>query len=266
MNVISEEVRRFAEDPDAAITDPSPPEGRVQTAEFSMYMAGARSQSVVSRVRTTEARLDAVIAEARAVLRERGYTGAVWMVGPSSRPAGLKELLLARGFVPATQAPSEPEAECLALVQPPPPVPDDVEVHLCRDYDEYLAALHIALKAFEVDAAGSASWLEAAPGLWKQQDGVDRMALIAYLDGRAVGFGFAAGGPHGLLLGGSGVLPEARGRGVYRALIAERWKIAVALGRPALVIQAGAMSLPVVEKCGFERVCRVDILKDPEIR
>jgi len=33
-----------------------------------------------------------------------------------------------------------------------------------------------------------------------------------------------------------------------------------------LVIQAGAMSLPVVEKCGFERVCRIDLLRDPEVR
>src|SRR4051794_40985547 len=134
MTAISEEVRRFAEEPDSAITEPSPPEGRVQTSEFSLYLAGARSQSVVSRVRTTEARLDAVIAETRGILRERGYTGVVWMVGPSAQPPNVKDLLLARGFVPATQAPSEPEAECLALVQPPPSPPDDVDVHHCRSY------------------------------------------------------------------------------------------------------------------------------------
>jgi GNAT superfamily N-acetyltransferase len=266
MTVMSEEVRRFAEEPDSAISDPLPPEGRVRTPEYSVYLSGSRSQSTVSRVRTTEARLDAIIAEVRAALRGRGYTGVVWMVGPSAEPPGLKELLLARGFVPATQAPSEPEAECMALIRPPPPAPDDVEARLCRTYDEYLAALRIAMKAFEVDETGIASWMEAAPELWKQQDGVNRMTLIAYLEGRPVGFGFAAGGPYGLLMCGSGVLPEARGRGAYRALVEARWKIAAGLGTPALVIQAGAMSMPVVERCGFQRVCRIDILKDPEIR
>jgi hypothetical protein len=38
------------------------------------------------------------------------------------------------------------------------------------------------------------------------------------------------------------------------------------LNTPALVIHAGAMSLPVVERCGFERVCRIEVLVDPEIR
>jgi len=265
MSVVSDDVRRFAEDPDAAVSEPSPPERRLQTAEFSLYLAGSRSQSVMSRVRTTEARLDAIIAETRAYLRREGYRAVVWMVGPSSTPKGLKDLLLARGFTPASEPPFEPEAVCLALVKPPP-MPEGIEARLCRSYDEYVEALQIAMKAFEVDPAGVQSWMEAAPELWKQQDGVHRMTLIAYHEGRAAGFGFAGGSPYGLMLSGSGVLPEARGRGVYRALIAARWKIAVALGTPALVIQAGAMSLPVVEKCGFERVCRVDVLRDPEIR
>jgi GNAT superfamily N-acetyltransferase len=117
-----------------------------------------------------------------------------------------------------------------------------------------------------VPEEGVAGWLEAAPGLWKQQDGTLRMTLIARLDGKAAGFGFAAAAPAGLMLCGSGVLASARGRGVYRALVEARWKRAVELGKPALVIHAGAMSRSVVERCGFERICRVEVLTDPEIR
>jgi hypothetical protein len=68
------------------------------------------------------------------------------------------------------------------------------------------------------------------------------------------------------MLAGSSVLQAARGRGAYRGLVAARWATAVALGTPALAIQAGAMSRPVLARCGFEEVCRLAVLQDPEIR
>ena len=178
MNVMTPEVRRFAEEPNAEVSEPVPPEARVQTPQFSLGMAGSRTQSTVSRVRTTEARLDETIAEVRATLRERGYTGVTWFVGPSCEPHGLTDLLPGRGFVRATDAPFEPQAEAMALVQPPPSPPDDVEARLCRDYDEYLEALRIAMVTFDIPADGVAGWMAAAPALWPQQDGVNRMTLI----------------------------------------------------------------------------------------
>jgi hypothetical protein len=59
------------------------------------------------------------------------------------------------------------------------------------------------------------------------------------------------------------VLEGMRGRGAYRALLAARWIEAVGLGKPALVIQAGAMSRPILERSGFESLCRIDMLEDP---
>ncbi len=52
---------------------------------------------------------------------------------------------------------------------------------------------------------------------------------------------------------GGAVLPDARGHGVYRALVRARWEHAVARGTPLLVVQAGHMSRPVLERLGFER-------------
>ena len=44
-----------------------------------------------------------------------------------------------------------------------------------------------------------------------------------------------------------------------------RWTEAVRLGTPALVIQAGAMSRPILDRAGFETVCRIQVLEDPAV-
>ena len=57
----------------------------------------------------------------------------------------------------------------------------------------------------------------------------------------------------------------ARGRGLYRALIRARWDYAVARGTPALVTQADpATSYPILARLGFEDVCTIRRLEDPE--
>jgi GNAT superfamily N-acetyltransferase len=266
MSALARPVRIFAEEPAPELSAPTPPEECIRTAEFVLLLSASPTMSSVSCVRTTEERLDQTIADARRMLHERGYTGCVWAVGPACQPAGLAELLRARGFLRATEPPFEPELEAMALVTPPRTTSGEIDAHLVRDYDEYLAALHIAMKVSKVPEDGVAGFMAAAPELYKQQDGVNRMTLIAYVDGRPAGFAWACGATNGLLLAGSGVLPEARGRGAYRALLETRWKVAVALGKPVLVVHAGEMSRPVLERCGFERVCQIQMLVDPEVR
>jgi GNAT superfamily N-acetyltransferase len=84
----------------------------------------------------------------------------------------------------------------------------------------------------------------------------------AWLDGQLVGAGTSCTTPHGLALFGGATLPEARGRGAYRALVRARWEHAVAGGTPALLTQAGAMSRPILERLGFQRVGHIDMLID----
>ncbi|HEU5212144.1 MAG TPA: hypothetical protein VFU10_05190 [Gaiellaceae bacterium] len=67
---------------------------------------------------------------------------------------------------------------------------------------------------------------------------------------------------HGLLLHGGATLPEARGRGAYRALLRARWDEAVARGTPALITQGGSMSRPILERAGFRRVGHIHMLVD----
>jgi GNAT superfamily N-acetyltransferase len=73
----------------------------------------------------------------------------------------------------------------------------------------------------------------------------------AYDDGVPVGFGRGIDMDQGVALMGGAVLPSARGRGVYRALVHTRWEHAAARGTPLLVVQAGHMSTPVLAGLGF---------------
>ena len=69
------------------------------------------------------------------------------------------------------------------------------------------------------------------------------------------------------MLSGSGVLASARGRGVYRALVAARWAAAERLlPAPGLCVHAGAMSRPILERCGFEFVCELELYEDVVFR
>jgi len=86
---------------------------------------------------------------------------------------------------------------------------------------------------------------------------------VALLDGRAVGSGRAAYCERGGLLFGGSTLPDARGRGAYRALVRARWDEAVRRGVPALVTQAAPASEPILRRLGFEEVCTLRRLEDP---
>jgi GNAT superfamily N-acetyltransferase len=58
------------------------------------------------------------------------------------------------------------------------------------------------------------------------------------------------------------VLPEARGRGIYRALVRARWDHAAARETPLLVVQAGRMSAPVLDSLGFVRHGEIRLFAD----
>jgi GNAT superfamily N-acetyltransferase len=258
---VTPEIRHFAEEPDRFISEAPPPTRRITHPAFVAVLSPSPNQTSLSSVRTTAAELDRTIDEIRANLREAKSTGCVWSVGPSCRPDGLRDLLLARGFAPVARPPYESHLTVMALAAPPPPPRPGAEARVIRDFDEYVQAMRIALVAYGESEEDSAAWLAAAPTLWSQGDAAHQTHL-AFVDGRPVGFAFAVRSPAGLVLGGSGVLPEYRGRGAYRALVAARWDLAVRLGTPALTIHAGSMSRPILERCGFETICQLEMLDD----
>ena len=84
----------------------------------------------------------------------------------------------------------------------------------------------------------------------------------AWDGGLRVGFARAVDIDGGVVLLGGAVLAEARGRGVYRALVHARWQHAVDRGTPLLVVQAGEMSAPVLDKLGFRRHGEIRLFVD----
>jgi GNAT superfamily N-acetyltransferase len=264
---LSDAILRFAEEPDAEQPEPWLPARRFITPAFTLVLSPSPTHSILSRVRTTAEGLDGVIADVRGILREHGFVACGWYLGPSCRPAGIAKLLAERGFSPAESAPFEPHFTVMTLTRPPPVPPPGpgVEARLVRSCEEYVLAWRAGLAASGVPEPEIATWVEAASKGWDHESGIARMTHIAFADGEVAGFGVSSPGPSAILLGGGAVLPAFRGRGVYRALVASRWRAAVELGKPALTVHAGAMSRPILERCGFAPLCELDVLLDPAL-
>ena len=227
---------------------------RIETGRYTLCIGTGRKWNTVQRQRFPLEEVDAVIAEVRATLRERGRTQTQWEVG-SSAPAGLVEALLERGIAQD----KEPYAVALVLTEEPPPAAKGLTARRVESFEEYLAANAVQWEAFEASEEDIAEAREMLPRLYEITPNVMH---AAWLDGEVVCAGTSAPTEHGFLLYGGATVPRARGRGAYRALNRARWDDAVARGTPALITQGGSMSRPILEKLGFERVGEVHMLID----
>jgi GNAT superfamily N-acetyltransferase len=126
-------------------------------------------------------------------------------------------------------------------------------------YEEFAAANEVQWRAFDAPADELEAARALLPRRWEETPNVMH---AVWLDGELVSAGTCAPTSYGLLLYGGATLPDARGRGAYRALLHARWEEAVARGAPALLTQAGAMSRPILERLGFRAVGHVHMLRD----
>jgi len=225
-------------------------EDRIATGRYVLWLgrgAGPGS-NVAQRFRFDAGDLDAVREEIHRHVRARGRSACSWEVGTHARPADLVERLHSLGVVD-----DQPDALAVGMVltEAPPGPSAGVEVRRAETTDEIRLASRIAAVAF----GGSPPEDEPPPHS-------DYAVYLAYVDGEPVARASVAfSGLGGTLFGGA-TLPDARGRGAYRALVAARWAEAVARGTPLLVTQAGAMSRPILAGLGFRAVCEIRILVD----
>jgi GNAT superfamily N-acetyltransferase len=215
------------------------------------------SWNVVQRLRLGPDTVDETRALVHELLRERGRDACSWEIGSSATPPDLVERLYERGLVDDDDS----DVIGMLLTEPPPPVPEGAEARPVRDFAEFAAASRVANLAFgmpddasheERDRARYEEGLEL--GYWK--------TFVALLDGEIVASANSTYVDGAVTLNGGAVLPHARGRGAYRALVSARWDDAVARGTPALVTQAGRMSAPILGRLGFREVARIKILVD----
>ena len=156
----------------------------------------------------------------------------------------------------------EPLAIGMVMTEPPEGGPAaGVEVRPVDSPEQLVEAHWIARIGFGMEPEDD-DLDEAARDLESQRELGTWVSYLAYVDGRPVAQAQATFTPHGVVMNGGSTLPDARGRGAYRALVRTRWEAAAERGTPALVTQAGAMSKPILERLGFHAVCEIRILLD----
>ncbi len=196
------------------------------------------SLNEVLRARVAAERVDA---EVERVLGE--YTalgvGHKWVAGPDSVAPGLERALDARGLE---------SWQAWAMCAPSSIAIDGGDARI-----ENVTGCDLALYA-DVSARG---WNGNASELYAslQHAASGLRCFVAYLGDAPVGSAASYHRGGSAYLVGAVVLPEARGRGAYRALLAARARAAVEAGIPLLTTHARAhTSGPILERAGFETV------------
>jgi GNAT superfamily N-acetyltransferase len=230
---------------------------RDPAGRFAIYLGEGRSPhaATVQRVRVDWDGVEDVLAHVRALLDADGRGGAEWELGESSEPPDLVARLLELGLVPDGD---DPVAFGMVLRGVPPDPPAGVVARPVASLAELRTAREVQHAAFSTASAIDEEQLR----LDHAREGIDGTTFVGFVDGELVAAAYAAHTPHGSILFGGATLPAARGRGAYRALVAARAAEAAARGAPAVVTHAGRMSLPILERLGFERVARIDRLLD----
>ncbi|CAB4710441.1 MAG: GNAT family N-acetyltransferase [Actinobacteria bacterium] len=214
--------------------------------------------AAIGSINLTPDEVAGAVADARTLLRERGLDKVTWWVGPSAAPPDLEERLLAEGLT----LDDEPNLTLLSLDHPPE-AESGLEVRRVTSRDELIAALALESEAFGNSPEETAERVSRGGAAWERlKDDETVEHFVAYLDGRPVAFGRGVFTPEGGLLLGGATLPDARGHGAYTALVWARWEEAVRRGTPRLVVAAGPMSGPILERLGFAPKGTVRLIVD----
>jgi GNAT superfamily N-acetyltransferase len=255
------EVCRLAEDPTAY--SPLPPGfERLLDDRYSLLLGPSPQMTMAQRLRLGATSVEETVGEVRDLVARRGRSWLTWWTTDSTTPADLEERLLSLGMEPAAMPINEPSYEAMALTHEPETASAEVIARLAADFDEFRTASEIAWETFGMTEDQRRDQEEMLPMFFELHRQGLSASYLCLLDGRPVAAALAVFADTAVMLLGGAVLPEARGRGCYRALVRARWDDAVSRGTPALVVQAGAMSQPILERLGFERVATMHVLID----
>jgi GNAT superfamily N-acetyltransferase len=210
------------------------------------------------RMRFDPDSVDGRIEAVRAWFDGQGRKEFLWWVGPAATPRDLEARLLQHGAVPWRDG----VIASMLAEQPPPEVPE-IEVRRVDTFEDFLVAREIAWIVAGFTAEQAAEYRATQPEKWESRvRSGDAAAYLAYVDGEPVGSADMLFLPFAGFLSGASTLPEYRSRGIYRALIRARWDEAVRRGTPALIVGAGRMSRPILERIGFRAVAEQHLLLD----
>lgn len=186
-----------------------------------------------------------------------------WFIDPDAEPPDAFDQLVSLGF--RTPTDGHGLLHALACTDAPAGGPPDVEVTRVETFDDHLAAYEVMWDAFATPLERRE---EQRPHLRAEFEAAEAagvpVTFLARIEGAHVGVGRSVYSERGVFLIGGSVAEQARGRGVYRALVRARWDDAVARGTPALVTEAiHDTSYPILKSVGFVDVCEIRRLEDP---
>lgn len=240
---------------DAGLWMPADPAGETIIGDgYALIVFGRRAS--VEHIRLGD--VEAALAEVRQLARERGIEHVTWWVGELTTPPGLADALLGLGLEP------DPEQSHLTslVIASRPAGEASAEVRRVETLDDYLRAIELDWEVWDMPADDRDVRRAAAPARWESISDGSVSHYLAYVDGEPAGFGRVVFTPTGGLLMGGSVLPAARGRGIYTSLVHARWDEAVERGTPRLIVGAGPMSAPILQRLGFERIGAIRVLRD----
>jgi len=179
-----------------------------------------------------------------------------WLIGPSTTPADLPRRLEAVGFVKGV----EMAGMALRDLSVPIAQEEGISVREAQEGDDS-HIVHLFTAGFGLPEMVSTIFMTAL----RSPDGKHRTGFyLAFLDGVEAPIAVAAlvylAGTPIVMLGGAATLPEYRGKGAYRALLARRLADACADGMEAAVIQAvRTTSAPICARIGMVEMCGLDM-------
>ena len=260
-----ERLARTAEELFASL--PPPADGAQQDLGWGVLRDSGRPGldfCIVDRVRLEPEDVVAAVTATRDWFSARGQPQQGWWLGPSARPVDLAERLAATGFLP------HPAYTAMVLTSTPHArAVDDsaVEIRAIEDRDGLRHMLEIDAAVWSYPREDMEVVLADLDNRWQHYQAEPwRTVFLAYLDGAACAYGtlVMTDSGAGALLGGS-TLVQARGRGLYRALVQARWDAAMSAGADGVVVQASAMSRPVLTGLGFKSVATVEVWASPPV-
>ena len=191
-----------------------------------------------------------VLDEATEHVRHWGSDTLLVWVELDAAPA-LEESLLARGG--SLDETVDVFALDLAPGVPELAVPADVEVAWQRDEATTRDAVRVAMEAFDEGTMPDDDRVrELAQEAAVELEAGRTACALAYLAGRPVGSGGLTVADDVARLWGGGVVPAARGRGVYRAVLDARLRRAVSLGATMGLVKGRIeTSGPILRRAGF---------------
>lgn len=212
------------------------------------FIRPAPGLSYITYYQGGEDRLEATIQEQIRYFQEHEQRFS-WKVYEHDQPHSLSERLIANGF--------EPDEPGTVMVLDLNDIPAELLTEPQADLRpiQTRAGLSDVILVLEAVWGGSFAWVSERMGNHFEIPGY-LSVWAAYVAAEPVSIGwtyYPPGSQFASLWGGS-TLEEQRGRGFYRAILARRVQEAIQRGRAALFVEAGPLSQPIVERCGFRKL------------